>query len=331
MTMRAVILAAGKGTRMRGLCERTPKPLLPVANVPLLELTITRLRKGGVGEVLLVIGHGGDHIQQHFGDGARCGVKVSYAWQHDPRGTGQAASLAEEFAQGEPFALLFGDILASAANYPALLSDFDERRPDLVLTVYAEDDPCAGAAVYVDGRRVTKIIEKPKPGTSTTRYNSAGLFVFSPDVFDELRKVEPSVRGEYELTDAIHAFIAQGRRVEAFDLSGYWMNLTDPEAYVELNGYVSREIGTDRDRAVTVGDDCRIGAASIGPNACLGAGCVVEDGASIRDAVVLPDCHIGERATMEHVVVQAGTVVPPGRSLVGSRAQVAVVGPADLG
>ena len=189
--MKAVILAAGKGTRMEGLCDELPKPLLPIANRPVLAHTLGQLEAAGVREALLVVGHQARLIRATLG--SRCGgVALRYAVQEDPKGTGQAASLAEDFAAGEPFFLMFGDIATSRHHLPDILQLAAEQGPAAVLSVRRFPNPASGGAVYVESGRVVRIVERPKPGETTTHYINAGLFVFPPAIFDLLRRVEPS-------------------------------------------------------------------------------------------------------------------------------------------
>lgn len=177
---RAVVLAAGRGTRMMPLTADRPKSLIPVAGVPILERILRGLYSGGVREALIIHGYLGQMIVDTFGDGARLGLRLQYAAQPVPNGTAGALLLAESFCGEAPFVLHWGDILIDPINYPALLAAFNECQPAALLGVNWLDDPSAGAAVYHEGGRVTAIIEKPGPGTSTTHWNAAGVNLLGP-------------------------------------------------------------------------------------------------------------------------------------------------------
>ncbi len=225
MPRKAVILAAGKGKRMGDLTAHIPKPMLPLAGRPMLEHILERLGEAGVREYLIVIGYYGAQIQEHF---AGSGFDITYVEQTVVNGTGRATLLARDFAAHDPFLLTFGDILTEPANYTGIAAELT-KDVDAVLGVKHVDDPYQGAAVYEENRRVTKIIEKPPIGTSTTNWNSAGLYAFQPAIFDELERTPLSPRGEYEITTAIESWVNAGRNVRMYSMQGDWLDVGRPE------------------------------------------------------------------------------------------------------
>ncbi len=323
--MKAAILAAGKGTRMRGLCDELPKPLLPLANRPVLTHTIDQLEDAGVSEVLLVIGHQAPLIRSALG-GRWNGVALEYVVQENPRGTGQAAALAEEFAAGEPLLMMFGDIVTSGRHLPDIVRIYREERPTAVLSVRWYRDPASGGAVYIEGDRVTRIVERPQPGETTTHYINAGIFVFPPAIFDLLREVDLSPRGEYELTDAIRTLLDGGGTVRAYDLEGFWVNVTDPATYLEAQRELLAEMACPRPDvpggvevvgSVVVGNGCELARCSLGPGVSVGDGCAVGEGAVVRDAVLMAGARVGAGAVVERAVLGLGASVGEGVELVG--------------
>jgi UDP-N-acetylglucosamine diphosphorylase / glucose-1-phosphate thymidylyltransferase / UDP-N-acetylgalactosamine diphosphorylase / glucosamine-1-phosphate N-acetyltransferase / galactosamine-1-phosphate N-acetyltransferase len=226
----AVVLAAGRGTRMKGLTEDLPKTMLAIAGRPLLEHILLTLRNAGIERFVVVTGYHAERIENHFGDGARLGVELVYRRQEVQDGTARALLLGRDSIADRPFLLAWGDILAEPGNYPALLATFRERQPDGLLGVNWVEDPCRGAAVYVDAdNRIERILEKPPPGTAQTHWNNAGIAVFRPAVFDYAAAVKPSPRGEYEIPDAISAMLGAGLAVYAFPLQGFWSDVGTPE------------------------------------------------------------------------------------------------------
>lgn len=221
----AVILAAGKGTRMGSLTADTPKPMLPLAGKPMLEHILDRLRGAGIRRVLVVIGYRGDLIRAHFADYP---LAMEYREQEVANGTGSAALLAREFVGEDAFVLTFGDILCSTADYRGLMAKLDTAAAG-VLGVKYVDDPAPGAAVYEENDRVVRIVEKPPVGTSTTHWNSAGLYAFRPVVFEELAKIPLSPRGEYELTTAVEQLIRGDEVVRMYPIAQDWMDVGRPE------------------------------------------------------------------------------------------------------
>jgi len=328
--MEALILAAGRGTRMRGLCERTPKPLLPLANAPALEYILGGLAAAKVERAWVVIGHQGDQIRRTLRPPA--GLAVDFIEQPAPDGTGRAALLGKERLQRDPFLLLFADIIVPRAEYARLIADDHATRCDAMLCVRKVPDPCFGAAVYVQDGRIMRIIEKPPPGTSATPYDSAGLFVMPPDLFDYLERIGRSPRGEYELTEAIGAMIANGVHYAIHEVAGFWFNLTDPEALLAANARVIGELeGGPLPPAqvaatppVAVGRGCRLGSCRLGPNASIGDGCVVDDGAQVEQAILLPGAQVGAKAQVGWAILGPGARVREGEQLLGKPGQVAV-------
>ncbi len=324
--MKAVVLAAGKGTRMQGLCDDLPKPLLPVANRPLLEHTLRQCADAGVDSALLVVGHRQEQVRETLGP--RCaGVDLDYVVQEHPKGTGQAAALGEEFAAGEPFLLMFGDIVTSGRHLPGIVRVYQSERPAAVLSVRYVPDPASGGAVYVKDERVVRIVERPKPGETQTHYINAGIFVFPPEIFELLRSVEVSPRGEYELTDAIRMLIDGGKTVRAFNLDGFWVNVTDPAAYLEAQRELLGEIDPPApdvpfevrvEKRVVIGDGCTLRACAVGPNVSIGSGCTIGPGARVSDAVVMDGARLGAGARVERAVVGRDAHVGDGSELVGS-------------
>jgi dTDP-glucose pyrophosphorylase len=228
--MLAVILAAGRGTRMGALTERMPKPLLLLQGRPIVEHILTGLRRAGIDAALVITGYRGAQIEAQLGDGSRLGLRLTYRRQEHPEGTARALLLARDTVAHEPFVLSWGDIVVAPANYASLTAEFTQRPCDALLVVNDVDDPCDGAAVYVDAQwRVTQLIEKPPRGTSRTRWNNAGIFVLTPRILPYAEQLQPSTRGEYELPQAIAAMIADGCSVRACPIRGFWSDLGTPQ------------------------------------------------------------------------------------------------------
>jgi NDP-sugar pyrophosphorylase family protein len=330
--MEAVLLAAGRGTRMRGLCAGRPKPMLPVAGRAMLEVTVDHLAHAGIDRVFVVVGYLAEQIRHHF-ERSRPPVPVEFIIQEEARGTGQAALLGRGPMREAPFLLAFADIFVSGRNYRDIFERFDPSEADMLLTTHWVEDPCRGAAVYVDDRsHVTRIVEKPEPGTSETHFDNAGLFCFTPDIWDRLEKVEPSPRGEYELTDAIAATVRDGR-VLAHELTGYWLNLTGPEELLEANRLLLDETAeqgaseADAGLRVVVDASADVAPRELGPYVSIGAGCRIEEGAAVENAILLPGARVGRDARVEYAVLGDGVEVADGASVVGTRQETAVLLP----
>ncbi len=308
--MKAVILAAGKGKRMRGLCAATPKPMLPIANRPILSASCARLRTMGVDEVALVVGFEGHKLQDLVGDGSQFGMRITYVWQKEQLGTGHATLLCEDFVGGDTFVLIFGDILTRSDNYPAMVKRFREGDCDGLLTVFPVEDPSNGAAVDVRDGYVSGIVEKPPPGTILNAYNNAGIFIWPPEIFDMIRNLEKSPRGEYEFTDGIIHFMNRGRRIAAFELLGYWENITDPEACIRMNqNLLMEELPPE---SPLIGSGAQIADSAEVVNCEVAPGVVVGEGCRVEDSRLGAGCRIGGNVWMKQAEVGAGATVGEG-------------------
>jgi len=231
-----VILAAGRGTRMRALTDDIPKPMLPLAGKPLLEHVLDRLREACFTRALIVTGYRAELIEEYF---AGYPMETRFRRQDPIDGTATAARLARDFAGADGFILTFADILTDPADYLGMAGLLEaDPAAQAVVGVKRVEDPCQGAAVYEQAGRVTAIIEKPPPGASATHWNSAGLYAFRPAVFEELDRVPRSPRGEFELTSAVAQMIAAGKRLLLYPVKGDWRDVGRPEDLEAARGMV---------------------------------------------------------------------------------------------
>lgn len=231
---KAVLLAAGRGTRMRDLTNELPKPMIAVRGKPILQHIIEGLRAAGVEEILIIVGWRAEFVRQAFGDGGRCGVAIHYLTQIVQDGTGKVVELARHFVGGEAFILSYGDILVEAANYSRLTTL--ESDTEAIVTVTRGEDVSKGGAVFVNQRfELIDLREKPNPGQATSPWYNAGIYALRPSIFDFSARLERSPRGEFELTDAIRNLAHSGKKVQALELTGEWTDVRDPEILAKLN------------------------------------------------------------------------------------------------
>jgi dTDP-glucose pyrophosphorylase len=231
---KAVVLAAGRGTRMRKLTDDIPKPMIEVRGKPVLQHIVEGLRDAGVRRLLIIVGYHAEAVRNFFGDGQRHNVDIDYVTQTVQDGTGRVVNLARSFAGDSPFILSYGDILISPENYKHVANLSDEY--DAVITVTRGEDVSKGGAVFVNAQmELVDLREKPKPGEPTSPWYNAGLYAFRPGIFDFIAKLKPSPRGEYELTDAVRDLAHSGKKVQALELTGEWADVRDPEVLARLN------------------------------------------------------------------------------------------------
>jgi dTDP-glucose pyrophosphorylase len=244
--MKAVILAAGKGTRMGGLTSEMPKPMLSVQSKPILEHILQGLIEAGVRDFFIVTGFRAEVIEGHFGDGKKWGARIHYGRQLAQDGTGKAPEVAKEFADGD-FILTYGDILVLPQTYQDMLRRYAEGTFSGLVTCTGSQDVTKGGILLFDHAFcLRRLIEKPSaaqldqlrregelPAGSTAWYN-AGIYIFKPMLFDFTARLEKSPRGEYELTDAISAMLAAGHRLAGLEIQGRWVDVRDPQVLADL-------------------------------------------------------------------------------------------------
>lgn len=245
--MKAVILAAGKGTRMRELTNEVPKPMLRVQGKPILEHILTGLISAGIREVCIVTGWRAEVVEGYFGDGSQWGLRIVYARQTVQDGTGKAPEVAKAFVGADNFLLTYGDILVKPETYPRMVARFGEDAFSGLVTVTQGQDVTQGGLDFFDDQFCLKrLIEKPSPAQveqlrregwlkpgDPVWYN-AGIYVFRPVVFEFTARLQKSPRGEYELTDAIGAMVAAGHRLAGLEIAGRWVDVRDPEVLAAL-------------------------------------------------------------------------------------------------
>ena len=231
---KAVILAAGRGTRMREMTAELPKPMLEVRGKPVLQYIVEGLRDTGVRKFLIIVGYRAEVVWNFFGNGSRYKIDIEYATQVTQDGTGRVVDLAKDFAANAPFILAYGDIFIDPANYKRLVDLADDV--EAIVSVTRGEDVSKGGAVFVNERmELVDLREKPKAGEPTSPWYNAGLYAFRPSIFEFTAKLKPSPRGEYELTDAIRDLAQVRRKVQAIELSGAWADVRDPEILARLN------------------------------------------------------------------------------------------------
>jgi dTDP-glucose pyrophosphorylase len=231
---KAVVLAAGRGTRMRELTADLPKPMIKVRGKPVLQHIVEGLRDAGIREFLIVVGYRANAVQNFFGDGSPFNIAIQYVTQTVQDGTGRVVDLARDFVSDSPFVLSYGDILADPANYKRIV-DLPNNL-EAIITVTRGQDVSKGGAVFLNEQmELVDLREKSQPGETTSPWYNAGLYAFRPSIFEFIAKLKPSPRGEYELTDAIRALAQSGKKMRALELTGEWADVRDPEILAKLN------------------------------------------------------------------------------------------------
>jgi glucose-1-phosphate thymidylyltransferase len=314
--LKGLILSGGAGTRLRPITHTSAKQLVPVANKPVLFYGIEALVDAGVREIGIIIApETGDEIRAAAGDGSAFGAEITYIVQDKPAGLAHAVLTAEEFVGDSPFVMYLGDNLLRD-GLRGLVSTFVDHGPDALILLTPVDDPQSYGVAELDGERIVRLIEKPKDPPSNLAL--VGVYLFSSSIFDAARGLEPSWRGEYEITEAIQALIDDGHKVQSEVVRGWWKDTGQLADMLEANRLVLEELETRLEG--TIDDGSRVEGrvvleegASLTRSVVRGPA-VIGAGACIEDAYIGPYTSIGEgvhvrRSEVEHSIVLSDSVV----------------------
>jgi glucose-1-phosphate thymidylyltransferase len=313
--LKGLILSGGKGTRLRPITHTSAKQLVPVANKPVLFYGIEAMAQAGVKDVGIIIApETGPEIQATAGDGSRFGVKLTYILQDEPLGLAHAVLTAESFLRDSPFVMYLGDNLLQG-GITDLVSTFREHGPDaLILLTPVPDPEQYGVAELSDGSVVRLVEKPPEPKTDLAL---VGVYMFTSVVHDAARAIEPSGRGELEITDAIQHLVDKGLRVEPHIVKGWWKDTGQLEDMLAANRLVLDTIEaridgelseSQVDGRVVVEPGARLERSTVRGPAIIGAG------ARLTDCYVGPYTAVGENcsiqnAEVEHSILLAGSSV----------------------
>jgi glucose-1-phosphate thymidylyltransferase len=313
--LKGLILSGGKGTRLRPLTHTSAKQLVPVANKPVLFYGLEAMADAGIAEVgIIVAPETGGEIRDAAGDGSAFGLRIEYIEQDAPLGLAHAVLTAEPFLGSSPFVMYLGDNLLRDGIH-ALVDTFRNEEPDaLILLTPVPDPENYGVAELSDGR-VTKLVEKPpEPATDLAL---VGVYMFTPSVFEAARAIEPSGRGELEITDAIQHLVDSGLRVDPHIVHGWWKDTGQVQDMLEANRLILDDLEERLDGELV---DCRVeGRVAIEAGARLErttvrGPAVIGAGSEVVDAYIGPYTAIGEgvrirSAELEHSIVLSGSSI----------------------
>jgi glucose-1-phosphate thymidylyltransferase len=313
--LKGLILSGGRGTRLRPITYTSAKQLVPVANKPVLFFGIEAMADAGIREIGIIIApETGEEIKAVTGDGSAFGVEITYIEQAEPAGLAHAVLTAEPFLSGSPFVMYLGDNLLQG-GITELVDAFRTNAPDaLILLTPVPDPENYGVAELTDGQ-VTRLVEKPpEPRTDLAL---CGVYMFTRGIHDAARAIEPSARGELEITDAIQHLVDGGRRVEPHVVRGWWKDTGRLDDMLEANRLVLDTIEPRSEGEMV--DSTTHGRVIIEPGARLTRS-TVRGPAIIGAGADLTDCYIGpytavgsgcviERAEVEHSILLEGSRV----------------------
>lgn len=323
--VQAIVLVGGEGTRLRPLTFGTPKPMVPIMNVPFLARTLERLYDAGIHDVILPAGYMPQAITEYFGDGSRLGMKITYVIEDEPLGTAGAIKNVEQHING-PFFVLNGDVLTSL-DLQAMIDYHKQKKGLGVLHLITVEDPSAfGCVVHDETGRISQFVEKPPKGTEPTNDVNAGTYLLEPDV---LALIPPGRNVSIE-RETFPRILSEGHALYAHVTNDYWIDLGRPEHYLSahrdiLSGAMPLKLepginGAGASKAegnivapVHIDAGVHINpAAKVGPNVVLGPGCRIGANAIVRESVLWENVVVEDGALIEETIIASGTRVGAG-------------------
>ncbi|MFQ5794406.1 MAG: glucose-1-phosphate thymidylyltransferase [Candidatus Bipolaricaulia bacterium] len=331
--MKAVVLCAGKGIRLRPLTHTGAKHLIPVANKPVIEYNIEALQDAGIEEVGIVVSPNvEDEFTARLGDGSRWGVRIHYILQRDPKGLAHAVACVEEFVGDEPFLVYLGDNLLEN-GVRRFIDDFNASDAHAAIVLYEVNDPSRFGVAEIEDGQIVRLVEKPEQ----PRSNQAiiGVYLFDRNIFPAIEATEPSARGELEITDAIQRLIEEGHQVIPYSVEGWWIDTGGPEDVLHANQLILEQLtgeihGQVQDSSLTgrvvvaegtkivdsklrgpikIGPDVHIERSFIGPFTSIDRGTVIRN-SEVEYSIVM------EASRIENVVGRID------HSLIGRNVQI---------
>lgn len=332
--MKCVILAAGEGSRLFPITENRPKPMLAIGGIPIIDRVIKCLRKNKIKELIMIIGHKKEIIQDYLKDGSSFGVNIEYVVQPNFLGTANALNLTQDYFEGDDFLEIYGDLFIRPKTIAKVLEEY-HKTGEFVVGITSVKNPENYGLVKTKGHYIIRIDEKPKADTESDNQINAGIYVFKNEIFDAIKSTKKSSRGEFEITDSINQLIKNGEKIRTALLSNEeWMDIGNPWDLLDANkrslDEAKHKINVDIEKdskiigPVAIQKGARIlsgvrieGPTFIGENSNIGPNCYIRPYTSIGK-----DVKIGNACEIKNSIIMNETKIPHlsyvGDSIIGS-------------
>ena len=296
--VKGLILSGGSGRRLRPLTHTSAKQLVPIANKPILHYVVEDLVSVGVVDIAIVVGDTGDEVRASVGDGSRLGATVTYVYQEAPLGLAHAVLVAGEFLNDDPFVMYLGDNMFEDSLDRVVDGFVDSGDAARLLLAQVEDPSAFGVAELDDSGAIVSLVEKPADPPSDLAL--VGVYLFGASIHEAVRSIQPSARGELEITDAIQWLLEDGAAIDYRVLDGWWIDTGKKDPLLACNRLVLARMAGDGvviDEGAEVVDSTLVGPvvvaagarimdSTVGPSVAVGAGCRIE-GSTVVDSVLM--------------------------------------------
>ena len=313
-SVKGVVLHGGAGTRLRPLTHTGPKQLIPVANKPISQYVLEDILKSNIKEIAIILGNTyPEKVKEHYGDGTKLKAKITYIHQGEPKGIAHAIGLCKEFIEDNPFIVYLGDNLLKGGT-KKFVNLFNNSNFDAMILLSEVKEPQRFGVAQLDkNNKLIRLIEKPKVPPSN--YALTGIYFFKPVIFEMIKELKPSWRGELEITDAIQLLLSKGHKVGHDFVTGWWKDTGTPEDILEANRLVLDELKPEIEGKVE--DDTSIqGRVSIGKNSKIESGALIRGPAIVGENTMIekgvyigPYTSIGNNATIRRGEIENSIIM----------------------
>ena len=327
--MKGIILHGGHGTRLRPLTHTGPKQLLPIANKPMSQFGLESMIDAGIKDIAIIIGGiGSKKVKEYYGNGEEFGINITYVEQDEPRGIAHAISLCQEFVGEDKFLTFLGDniLLDTISEY---VSEFEKSDADASIVLCEVNNPTRFGIAEVREGIITKIIEKPKNPPSNLAV--IGVYLLTPKIFEKIKKLKPSWRNEFEITDTLQMMLEDKEKIIYNTVKKNWKDTGTPEDIIQANNIILNKMSPyfygNKDESVTisgnimvgknsiikegsnlkgpiiVGENCIIGNnCHIGPNTSIGNNSIISN-SNIENSIVMSNCKIQYKGKIQNSII----------------------------
>lgn len=341
--MKGIILHGGHGTRLRPLTHTGPKQLLKIANKPMSQYVLEDLRNAGITDIAIIIGDVyPEKVKEFYGNGEKFGVNLTYVYQDNPKGIAHAISLCHDFIGDDKFVVYLGDnILRTGLS--SYVKKFHDSFNDALILLAEVENPSQFGVAKIEDNKILNIIEKPKNPPSN--YAVIGVYFLTPKIFEIIKELKPSWRGELEITEALQLLMDAGLIIDHDFVTGWWKDTGTPKDILHANKLILESMTKNDDDGIFIGTNCIIesgtkiigpviigekcmikSSATIGPNVSIGKNSHLEK-CTIKNSIIMDDCVIDAPLKIKDSIIADGTEINDDESkesifLLGERSKI---------